>query len=164
LVGPSLSVQKTPNKKGIYTDDIAGVGVSCQSAKPNYVSIIEVDGKNFNDIPFAANDKVTVTVRLAKSTTRVSVDDVTSGAHKTRTGAGRVGAVAFIGDLGLIINSKKTGLDSFTKTSFTNVAVNGNSLAQEKALAFDWKRGNTVKVAVSKLSKGKDFALTFKHS
>jgi hypothetical protein len=163
-VGPSLAVQTTPNKKDVFTDDIAGVGVGCENKTPAYESIIDVGGHTFNDFPFAANDKVMVTVVTVKTKTSVAVDDLTSGAHKTRTGAGREGAIAFIGDLGLIINNKKTGLDSFTKTAFTNVTVNGKSLKAGKATAFDWTRGKTVKVAVSGLKKGKDFTLTFKHS
>jgi hypothetical protein len=163
-VGPSLSVQTTPNKKDVFTDDIAAVGVGCENKQPAYESIIQIDGHSFNDLPFAANDKVKVTLTVVKPRTTVTVDDITSGAHRTRTGAGRVGAIAFIGDLGLIINNKKTGLDSFSKTLFTDAMVNGKTLAAEKAQPFEWTRGKTVRVAVSKLSKGKDFTLTFKHS
>ncbi|HEX3823266.1 MAG TPA: G1 family glutamic endopeptidase [Mycobacteriales bacterium] len=163
-VGPSLVVQTTPNKHNIYTDEIAAVGVGCENKQPAYESIIQINGHSYNDLPFAANDKVKVTVTVRKQRTAVTVEDVTSDAHKTRTSSGRVGATAYIGDLGLIINSKKTGLDAFSKTSFTDVSVNTKSLAKEKAQAFDWTHGKTVKVAVSKLSKGKDFTLTFKHS
>jgi Peptidase A4 family len=163
-VGPSLSVQTTPNKQDVFTDDIAAVGVGCENKQPAYESIIQIDGHSFNDLPFAANDKVKVALTVVKARTTVTVDDLTSGAHKTRTGAGRTGAIAFFGDLGLIINNKKTGLDSFSKTSFTDGMVNGKTLAAEGAKPFEWTHGKTVKVAVSKLSKGKDFDLTFKHS
>lgn len=163
-VGPSLLVQTTPNKHNVYTDDIAAVGVGCENKQPAYESIIQINGHSYNDFPFAANDKVKVTVTVRKAGTSITVADLTSGAHKTRTGSGRVGAIAYIGALGLVINSKKTGLDAFSKTSFTDATVNTKSLAAEKAQAFEWTRGKTVKVAVSKLSKGKDFTLTFKHS
>jgi hypothetical protein len=163
-VGPSIVVQTTPNKHNIYTDDVGAVGVGCENRQPEYESIITINAHTFNDFPFAANDKVVVTVTVKKSKTTVVIDDTTSGAHKTRTGAGRVGATAFIGDEGLVINSKKTGLDPFTKTSFTASEVNGKSLAAEKAVRFERVRGKTVQIDVSKLSKGKDFTLTFEHS
>lgn len=163
-VGPSVVVQTTPNKHNVYTDDVAAVGVGCEKKVPAYESIITIDGHNFNDFPFAAGDKVVVNVTVKKSKTSVTIDDITSGAHKTRAGAGRVGAIAYIGDEGLVINSRKTGLDPFTKTSFTASKVNGKSLAAQKALGFERKRGKTVQIAVSKLSKGKDFTLTFEHS
>jgi hypothetical protein len=163
-VGPSVVVQTKPNKHNVYSDDVAAVGVGCANKHAEYESIITIGSHSFNDFPFAAGDKVVATVKLTKSKTTVEVDDTTSGAHKTRTGRGGVGAIAYIGDQGLVINKKKTGLDPFTKTVFTNSEVNGKSLVAEKATAFERTRGKTVQIAVSKLSKGKDFDLTFTHS
>ncbi len=163
-VGPSIVVQTTPNKKNTYAIDAAAVGVGCVKGKPEYESIIEVNSTSFNDFPFSAGDKVKVTITLNKKKTSVTVDDLTSKTSKTRTGAGRLGEYAYLGDEGLEINSKKTGLDPFTKTSFTGSEVNGKSLSAEKAVAYEAKRGKTLLIAVSKLSKGKDFELTFEHS
>ena len=163
-VGPSIVVQTTPNKKNVYAIDAAAVGVGCVKGKAEYESIIEVNNDSFNDFPFSAGDSVKVTITLNKKKTSVTVDDLTSKTSKTRTGAGRLGEYAYLGDEGLEINSKKTGLDPFTKTSFTASKVNGKSLSAQKAVAYEAKRGKTLLIAVSRLSKGEDFDLTFEHS
>jgi hypothetical protein len=163
-VGPSVVVQTAVNKHNSYANEVAAVGVGCVNKKAEYESIIGIGSHSFNDFPFAAGDVVVVSVKLTKSKTTVTIDDRTSGRHKTRTGPGGIGAIAYIGDQGLEINNKKTGLDPFTKTAFTNAEVNGRSLAAEKAVAFERKRGETLQIGVSKLSKGKNFTLTFEHS
>ncbi|HTW19688.1 MAG TPA: G1 family glutamic endopeptidase [Mycobacteriales bacterium] len=163
-VGPSIVVETKPNKKNVYFVDVAAVGVGCVKGKPEFESVLQVNGSSSNDISFAAGDKVTMTVTVTKSRTSVSVDDLTSGAHKTRTGAGKVGEYAYVGDQGLQINNYKTPLDPFTKTSFSGSEVNHKSLTAEKAVAYERKRGKTLLIAVSKLSSGKNFSTTFKHS
>jgi hypothetical protein len=163
-VGPSVVVQTAVNKHNTYANEVAAVGVGCVNKKAEYESIIGIGSQSFNDFPFAAGDVVVASITLTKSKTTVSIDDTTSHDHKTRTGAGGIGAIAYVGDEGLVINNKKTGLDPFTKTQFTKTEVNGKSLAAQKAIAFERKRGGTLQIAVSKLSKGKNFTLAFRHS
>lgn len=162
-VGPSIVV-RTAAKRGASTDDIAAVGVACVRKSPRYESIIAVNGHAYNDLRFAARDRVVATMTVRPSRTSVTLHDLTSGAHKTRTGAGRLGSVAYLGDEGLIVNSKHTGLDPFTRTSFTGSQVNGRSLAAQHAVPFERKRGSTVQISVGRLRTGGDFVLTFRHS
>jgi hypothetical protein len=164
-VGPSIVVQTTPNGQGNETNDIGGVGVACVGGQPVYLSVISINGgHDFNDFHFAVGDKVVVNVTVDKSRSRVTIDDLTSGAHKTRTGTGRLGATAFIGDEGVTVNAKHPGLDRFSRTRFTASQVNAESLAAQHAQPFERIRGKTVQIAVTRLSKNEDFALTFVHS
>jgi hypothetical protein len=162
-VGPSVVVVTVPNKHNVDIGEIAGVGVGCPNLTPTYVSIISINNKSY-DQPLSAGDKVTVTVALNKTRTKITIDDITSGTSETRTAAGKIGANAFIGDEGVSINHMNGGLDPFTKTAFTGVKVNGKSLAAEKAQAFNWVHAKKVLIGVSKLTKGEAFDLTYKHS
>jgi hypothetical protein len=163
-VGPSIGVQSVIKKKNVYTDDIAGVGVGCENKQPAYESIIQVGRTSWNDLTLAAGDKVTLTVTTGKKNTAVTVDDVTSGAHKTRTGPARGWTYTYIGDQFILINHKRTGLDPFNTTTFSRSEINGKSLTKEKAIGYDLKHGKTLLIAVSKVTNGKTFVLTFEHS
>jgi hypothetical protein len=164
-VGPAALVDSTVNKKtNTFTYSGAAVGVGCENKQPAYESIIIVDNVNFNDFPVAAGDRVVLSVHMSKSGTTASFDDVTSGAHKTRTGKGAIGASARVGASSLQINNVGVGLDPFTTIAGSKVEINGKPIANEKPMRFTWVRHRTVLVAASALSKGKDFTLTFKHS
>lgn len=165
-VGPSVVVNTAVNKKtNTFTFSGAGVGVGCQSKAPVYQSILVVNGNSTNDLTtLAAGDTVTCTVKMTAAKTTVSVVDVTSGAQKTRTGKGKVGVQAAIGDRSLLIKKLPVGLDTFGKTDFSGAEVNGKPLASEKPVRYTWTRKSTVLVSASKLSKGKDFTVHFHSS
>jgi hypothetical protein len=165
-VGPSALVDTVPNKHNRTTYSGGAVAVACAHKEPQYEAILVINGTN-NDEPslgLSVGDKVTVIVTTKKSTTKVVFEDVTSGAHKTLTGPGKVGSTVSIGDEVVSTGHHRLGLDPFTKTSFTNCTVNGKSLAAQKAIGFERKLGKTVQISVSPLRKGKDFDLTYHHS
>jgi len=165
-VGPSVIVASTVNKKtNTYSNSGAGVGVACVHKLPKYQSIIEVDSTFYNDQPLlAAGDRVTVTTKMGKHKVAVTLDDLTSNTKFSHTGKGATGATADLGCATLQINKHSLGLDPFGKLKVTKAEVNGKSLKAEKAAKVTWVHKHHVLVTASKLSKGKNFTLTFKRS
>jgi Peptidase A4 family len=169
-VAEGVVIDSTVNKKtNSFVQTVGGIGAGCSKHQPEYVSIIDVDSTNSNDlVGLAPGDKVQVTVKTSPTRDSVTVDDLTAKVHKTRAGKGTTGLTADIGGSALDINNIGVGLDKFTPISVTAATINGKSLAAEKASVVTWvrtKRGkSTVLVTAGKLSKGKDFTVTFKHS
>jgi Peptidase A4 family len=165
-VGPSVIVASTVNKKtNTYSNSGAGVGVACVHKQPKYQSIIEVDSTFFNDQPLlSAGDRVTVTTTMGKHKVAVTLDDLTSKTTFSHSGKGATGATADLGCATLQINKHSLGLDPFGKLKVTHAEVNGKSLKAEKAAKVTWVKKKHVLVTAGKLSKGKNFTLTFKRS
>jgi hypothetical protein len=167
-VGPALVVQSTVNKKNIFTQSGAGVGAGCQHHVAEYQSIIVVDSSSSNDLTLTPGDRISVSLSMNKSKTKVTFDDLTSKQTKTRVGKGSIGATGLVGASSLEINGVGVGLDPFTKFSATGVEFNGKPLASEKPTQLTWVRGHGKKqktlVAPGAITKKKDFSLTFKNS
>ena len=164
-VGPSVVISSTGSKKRPSTFSGAGIGVGCQHKTPAYQAIITVNGTTSNpSFKVAAGDTFNVSVKMTTARTKVTVDDTTSGAHKTVLGKGRTGVTAQIGNRSLSINKKGVGLDPFTKTKITGAEVNRKSLTAEKAVRYTWVRGSRVLVAASRLTDGRTFTVSFRHS
>jgi hypothetical protein len=163
-VGPSVIVQTRLNNKGAYIQSGAGVGVACLNKQATYRAAVIVNGIETNDYQLAPGDRVRATVRIAGGSTQVAIKDITSGADKTATGAGNVGATALIGDASIAVGSTSVGVDPFTRTQFSGAQVNGKPIGKLGAVAVQRTHGTTVQIAVSKLVKEKTFHLTFKNS
>jgi hypothetical protein len=163
-VGPAVILVSAPNKKGSFTFSGAGVGVVCEHKVPTYQAIVIINGKPDNSFDLAVGDQVRVTVKVTKAKTTVSVHDLVSKASKTLAGPGRVMSAAEIGVQGIAFGKTAVGIDPFTRAKFTDAKVDGHSLTKEKAFPVERTHGKTVQIAVGKLSKGTDFAVTFKHS
>jgi hypothetical protein len=165
-VGPTIFMQSAPNKKNIFTDSGGGVGVACEQKMPIYQMVITIRGAetNFGDQSLVPGDKLEVTVQEKKSKTKVTVDDVTLKDSHTLSGKGSVGAAVFFGDEGVSFSKKNVGIDPFTPTTFSNSQVDGKSLKAIHASPERRVHGSTVEIAVSPLTKGKKFTLTFKHA
>jgi hypothetical protein len=163
-VGPTIIVDTTTNKKtNSYTYSGGGVGVACEHKKPIYQAVLIVNGAETNDFTMTPGDKVEISVTEKKSKTVVTVNDLTAKQHKTLTGKGAVGADALFGDQGVAINKKSVGIDPFTRTTFTDSLINGKTLKAVHAFAVKRYHHSTLEIAVSALTKGKDFSLVYKH-
>ncbi|HVW81205.1 MAG TPA: G1 family glutamic endopeptidase [Mycobacteriales bacterium] len=164
-VGPSVLVYSDVNARtGSHVTSGAGIGVACEDGGPFYESVLIVNGRAFNDVELKAGDTVQVTVRVVPRTTRVTLDDLTSGASKTRAGQGRTGVQSFIGDNSVVVDGQSAGLDPFTSTDVSDVQVNSRPLGTQHAFRFQWVRKGHTLVSAGPLSRGEDFALTFRSS
>lgn len=163
-VGPSVIVQTRATSKGAVTQSGAGVGVACENKQPIYQAVVIINGNETNDYQLTPGDVVNATVRLSAAATSVDIKDVTSGADKSASGAGGIGAVASIGDSGISFGTASVGIDPFTKTAFTGAKVNRKPIGKLAPVAEQRTHGNTVQIAVSRLVKRQNFVLTFKNS
>jgi hypothetical protein len=163
-VGPTIIVQSRVDKKtNSYTNSGGGVGVVCEKKQAVYDAVLIVDGAETNVPGLAPGDHVAVSVTEKKSKTVVTVNDVTSSFHKTIKGKGAVGATAYFGDEGVAISKKSVGIDPFTKTAFTDSLVDGKTLKAVHAFPVRRFHKSTLEIGISALTKGKDFALIYKH-
>ncbi|HWA68149.1 MAG TPA: G1 family glutamic endopeptidase [Mycobacteriales bacterium] len=162
-VGPSVLVYSNINARtGAHTTSGAGVGVACEDGGAVYESVMLVDNKAFNDFELDAGDTVEVSVRVVPAGTVVSLDDVTSGASKSRTGAGRRGVQTFIGDNSVVVDGQSGSLDPFTASQVSDVRVNSRPIGTQHPFRFQWVRRGTTLVSASPLTGGEDFTLTFR--
>lgn len=163
-VGPAIIFQSRVNKKtNTFRSTAAGVGVSCQHKQVVYTSIIEIQGTAYNDISLTEGDVVTITARLTPKV-KITVDDTTSGARKTRKGNKFTAIIGQIGCNALDINKAHAGLDPFSKIRVTKAKVNGKPIGSLKPARVTWVHGKRVLVKAGKISKHTDFTMTFKNS
>jgi hypothetical protein len=163
-VGPTIIVQSTVDKKtNSYTNSGGGVGVVCEKKQPIYDAVLIVNGAETNVAGLSPGDKVAVSVTAKKSKTVVTVHDLTSSFDKTIKGKGAVGATAYFGDEGVAISKKSVGIDPFSRTSFTDSLVNGKTLKAVHAFPVRRFHKSTLEIGISALTKGKNFALIYKH-
>jgi hypothetical protein len=163
-VGPSVIVQTKVDAKGGVAQSGAGVGVACDNQQPIYTAVVIVNGAEDNDFAVTPGDVVLASVHLTAASTSVDITDTTSGADKTATGDGSVGATALIGDSGIDFGNASVGIDPFTKTAFTAAKVNNKPIGKLGAVAVQRTHGKRVQIAVGRLLKKQNFSLTFKNS
>jgi hypothetical protein len=163
-VGPSVLVQTKVDAKGGVTQSGAGVGVACDNQQPLYTAVVIVNGVEDNDYTVTPGDVIIASVRITAASTSVDIKDTTSGADKTASGTGSVGAIALIGDSAIDFGSASVGIDPFTKTAFSAATVNNKPIGRLGAVAVQRTHGKQVQIAVSRLFKKQNFALTFKNS
>jgi hypothetical protein len=164
-VGPSVVIASTVHHN-TFSDSGGGVAVACQNKQPEYVALPIVDATNYNDtnVPIAAGNKITLTVKYGSKTIVTLTDDTTHQVDK-HTGKGSVGEDASFGDSGLEINHRGVGIDPFTTTQFSAATVNGKPIGKEAAERTEWVDSHhNVLVAASALKNKTAFRTTFKSS
>jgi hypothetical protein len=164
-VGPSVVIASTVHKN-TYSYSGGAIAVACQNKQPVYVALPIVDGTNYNDrnVPIAAGDKITVTVKYGQKTAVTLVDDTTHQVDK-HTGRKSLGESAYFGDSGLEINHKGVGLDPFTPTPFSAATVNGQPIGKASPQRYDWVDSHhNVLITASALTHKENFTTRFKRS
>lgn len=164
-VGPSILIDSTV-VKNTYTYSGGGIAVVCENKQPNYVALPIVDGLNYNDtnVPIAAGNTVTVTVKYASKTIVTLTDDTTHQVD-THTGKRSVGLTASFGDSGIQVNHKGLGLDAFTTTQFSDAEINGRPFGGRTPLRYEWVDSHKVTlVTAGAITDKDDFTTSFKHS
>jgi hypothetical protein len=164
-VGPSVLVYSNVNPRtGAHGTSGAGIGVACSDGGPLYESVILINDHAYNDLSLSAGDTVDVSVQVVPAGTKVTIDDVTSGATKTRVGQGRSAVQTFIGDNSVVVDGESGKLDPFTTTQVSDALINSRRIGALSPYRFQWvKEGHTL-VSASALQSGEDFTLTYRAS
>ncbi len=164
-VGPSVLIDSTVHNHR-YSYSGGGIAVGCQNKQPTYIALPIVDSLNYDDtnVPIAAGDKITLTVKYGQNTTVTLVDDTTHQVD-TRTGKRSLGVTAYFGDSGIEVNHHGVGLDPFTTTSFSGATVNGRPIGSQSPRRYKWVDSSHVALVTASTISHKDhFTTTFKRS
>ena len=166
-VGPSVLVYSNVNgQTGTHHTSGGGVGVACENGQPFYQSVFIVNDKTRQTglISFSPGDVVVVSVTVAPSGTKVTIDDTTTNMSKSHAGAGKVASQTFVGDNSVNVNGVSGKLNPFTKTHVTNVLIDDQPLGSSHPHRYVWVRDGTTLVTASTLTAGENFTLTFRNA
>jgi hypothetical protein len=166
-VGPSVLLYSKVNPRtGTHRTTGGGVGVACENGNPFYESVFIVNDRPIKGglVEFSPGDVVTVTVKVTRASSKVAIEDTTTGVSRSHDGAGKVATETFIGDNSVNVNGVAGKLNPFSKTRVSDVLVDHKPLGDSNAHRYIWVRDATTLVTASRLTDGRDFTLTFRHS
>jgi len=171
-VGPGAFVITTRRtSKGLLSYlNGAGLIVACQGNAASYQLATAVAGNENNSATvIKPGDVILVQVHVGSRQTSVLIKDLTTNQTETQSGGGAKPAYVSIGTAGIEQNGVQFGVDKFSTVTFTDVIINGHSLAWWKPMAVERyrveSRKQVIQIRPSAIAHGgESFTLSFVHA
>jgi len=170
-VGPGAFVITSAHTSRGYFSYLNGAGliVACQNNVATYQLATEVAGSENNTAIVTPGDVIYVHVHVGTRQTSVVVNDLTSHQTATQAGAGAKPSYVSIGTAGIQQNGAQFGVDAFSTVKFTDVVINGRTLARWKPFAVERyrveSRKQVIEIRPSAIAHGgESFTLSYVHA
>ena len=170
-VGPGAFVITTAHTSRGYFSYLNGAGliVACQNNVATYQLATEVAGSENNTAIVMPGDVISVQVHVGSRRTSVVINDLTSHQTATQSGAGAKPSYVSIGTAAIQQNGAQFGVDAFSTVKFTDVVINGRTLAWWKPFAVERYRVEShkqvIEIRPSAIAHGgESFALSYVHA
>ncbi len=131
-----IATAHTPTGYFSYLDG-AGLIVACQHNVATYRLATEVAGSENNTAIVTPGDVIYVLVHVGSRKSSVVVTDLTSHQTATQAGAGSKPSYVSIGTAAIRQSGAQFGVDAFSRVKFTDVVINGRTLARWKPFAVE---------------------------
>ncbi len=169
-VGPGAFVITTKRVGRSTVSYINGAGliVSCENNLATYQLATAVAGNERNAAIVEPGDVIFVQVHVSSRATSVAIKDLTANQSETQSGAGAKPSYVSIGTAGIEQAGVQFGVDNFSTVRFTNVVINGRTLAWWKPFAVERYRVEShkqvIQIRPSAIARGgESFTLSFIH-
>jgi len=171
-VGPGAFVITTAHTSKGYFSYLNGAGliVACQNNVATYQLATAVAGNEQNSPDIVKpGDVIYVQVHVGKRQTSVVIKDLTTNQTETQTGGGAKPSYVSIGTAAIQQNGTQFGVDTFSTVAFTDVVINGHTLAWWKPFAVERyrveSRKHVIEIRPSAIAhRGESFTLNFVHA
>lgn len=171
-VGPGAFVI-TSRRVGRVTEEYlngAGLIVACQNNIPSYRLATAVAGSEMNSsVTIRPGDVVRVQVHVSAHATSVTVTDLTLNQSQPQSGPGAKPSYVSVGTAAIAQGGVQLGVDRFSTVAFSDVVINGHTLAWWKPYAVERyrveARKQVIQIRPSAIARGgESFTLGFVHA
>ncbi len=147
----------------VFTSALAEA--ACSGGTAEYGAAIYVNDTLITSLIVSPNDEIAVTVKESATSSKVTLDDITSGTTQSSGGSGGIATKWFIADDSLVSGSVELGVPTFTSNAFTSASVDETALGSfTPRTEYERVKGSTVQLVPTSITGGQSFNVLFKHN